>query len=193
MRVSVVIAAKNSADALADLLGQLSRQEVSEVVVSDGGSTDRTIAVARQNGADCTRIPDAPLGGLLNAGTRLASSDILWYLKAESRIPNDAATRILDLLEGDDRLAGGTFQARSSGGGNGLLARMRSLFRALQPQKDGVDNGLFVLRSIVYEIGGFQQTEDAVQQMIATIRKEKMGRMGVIRKPILTRPREKID
>jgi rSAM/selenodomain-associated transferase 2 len=64
-----------------------------EVVISDGGSTDRTLAVAEALGA---RIVSGPpgRGGQLNRGAALARADVLVFLHADTTLPTTAPDRI---------------------------------------------------------------------------------------------------
>ncbi len=88
--------------ALADLeaLGGLH-----EVVVVDGGSTDRTIEIARAAGA---RIVTAPRGRgpQLNAGAAAATGDVLLFLHADTTLPNDASRHVVDALARPGVVAG---------------------------------------------------------------------------------------
>ena len=85
--LSVIIPALNEEACLPHLLADLNRQRgVSlEVIVADGGSSDRTIAVSRPFGPT---IVNAPRGraNQLNAGFEAATGDNLLFLHADSRI-----------------------------------------------------------------------------------------------------------
>lgn len=88
--------------ALADLA---TLDGVHEVIVADGGSTDRTVEIARAAGA---RIVTAPRGRgpQLNAGAAVAVGDILLFLHADTTLPSDAARHIGRALARPEVIAG---------------------------------------------------------------------------------------
>lgn len=67
--------------------------EVEEVVVSDGGSRDRTRAVAEAAGA---RVVEGPRGRgpQLDRGASAARGDLLWFLHADAAVPAGLATAV---------------------------------------------------------------------------------------------------
>lgn len=87
MRLAIVVPALNEEEALRrNLPAALAAAD--EVVVSDGGSTDRTVEVARQLGA---RVVSGPPGrGVqLTRGAETAEADVLLFLHADTRLPPD--------------------------------------------------------------------------------------------------------
>lgn len=58
-----------------------------EVIVVDGGSTDRTREIAKSMGA---RVVEAPKGraSQMNAGARIASGDVLLFLHSDCVLPS---------------------------------------------------------------------------------------------------------
>lgn len=64
-----------------------------ELVVSDGGSADRTVAIARELGARVVTGPPGR-GGQLNRGAAAAAGDLLLFLHADTRLPEDAAAAV---------------------------------------------------------------------------------------------------
>jgi len=136
---------------------------VAEVVVVDGGSRDRTLAVVgeaaeRTTGARLV-VVTAPRGrGLqLNAGARAASGDVLLFLHADVTLPPDAVARVAEALAAPD-VVGGAFHVHTvaDDGFNWLgpllrLADVRSYVSALPYG----DQGVFVRRADFDAVGGF--------------------------------------
>ena len=66
-----------------------------EVVVSDGGSGDGTLEVARGLGARVVCGPPGR-GGQLNRGAAAAAADLLLFLHADTRLPPGGAAAVRD-------------------------------------------------------------------------------------------------
>jgi len=160
MKLSVIIATHNDEDYLSDLLERLTHQEVEEVIVADAGSTDATVAVARQFGANVARLPGATEGARLNAGVSMAQCELLWFLHAACQPPFDAASRILDVME-DGRYIGGGFRVVRQG--DSLLARAGSTLTGFVHGMS-VETGLFVSRTALYNIGGLREVDAPLQE-----------------------------
>lgn len=99
-RISIVIPALNEAAGIRPFLAALQdcRSAGHEVILVDGGSDDRTPALA-QGLAD--RILEAPRGRAvqMNAGARAASGSVLLFLHADTALPAGASEMIHKALE----------------------------------------------------------------------------------------------
>lgn len=100
--VTVVIAAHNEERSIAakveNVLGLDYPADLLNCVVVSDGSTDRTVGIARNAGADRVAVLDLPRSGkatALNRGVQSASGEILVFTDANSRLANDAITRIV--------------------------------------------------------------------------------------------------
>jgi rSAM/selenodomain-associated transferase 2 len=90
MKFSVVVATWNEGAQISSALKrlrQISQQSPMEIIVVDGGSTDDTIAQAR-DWADQIIAHEAPnRGAQLHAGAQKATGDLLFFLRADSQPP----------------------------------------------------------------------------------------------------------
>jgi len=85
--ISVVIPALNEEKYLARCLNSLvrqSRKEPIEIIVVDGGSTDRTIQVAKEYANKVLVEPARPVGAARNIGAKQADGDILAFVDADT-------------------------------------------------------------------------------------------------------------
>jgi len=68
--VSVIIAALNEEEAIANVVASVPREIASEIIVVDNGSTDRTAEVALAAGARVVTEPQRGYGRAFRAGLR---------------------------------------------------------------------------------------------------------------------------
>src|SRR6202521_6333928 len=112
MRVAIVVPTLNEEStishtlpaaqaALAALAAQQPLAAESELVVSDGGSRDRTVAVARALGARVVEGP-AGRGSQLNRGAAATTAEILLFLHADTTLPAGALEAIRAAIGGDN-------------------------------------------------------------------------------------------
>jgi rSAM/selenodomain-associated transferase 2 len=87
-RLSIIVPALNEAAGIVAALEALAplRRRGHEVIVADGGSSDRTADLARPH---CDAVVTAPRGRALqmNAGAREARGDVLIFLHADTCLP----------------------------------------------------------------------------------------------------------
>jgi len=156
MRLSIIIPVLNEEPTIAATLADLDRTEASEVIVVDGGSTDRTAEVVRATSA---RLVVSPRGraAQMNAGARQAAGDVLLFLHADTRLPAGASRDIRECMA-DARCAGGRFDIRldSTRPLLRLVGRMISLRSRLTRVATG-DQAIFVRRAVFERLGGFPE------------------------------------
>ncbi len=152
--LSVVIPALNEAAELPEALRRVRQvPEVTEVIISDGGSTDATDTIARQTGA---RFLTGPLGrgGQLRRGAQLATGDVLVFVHADTWLPENAGAAIANALA-NPTVVGGAFR-KAFRDPHWLMAgsefRCRLRMRCLQFAY--ADQAIFVRREVLERIGG---------------------------------------
>ena len=175
--VSVVIPAYNEEKALPHTLRELLGQGGDyEVIVVDGGSTDRTRAIVesfefidrastprRASGAsrDTRHVSRftcrAPKGraSQMNAGAKEATGDWLLFLHADTVLPSGAIQR-LNEMEAHPSIQAGGFLHRFSGDDWRLkLISFLDNFRYTRSRIIYGDQALFVRRALFEQLGGF--------------------------------------
>ncbi len=155
MKLSIVMPVLNEAADIAAVLQALApyRARGTEVIVVDGGSSDGTPELARPL-ADRVIAGPRGRGAQMNAGAAAAQGDLLLFLHADTRLPENADRLVLDGLTRSGR-SWGRFDARFDGGG--LLAVI-ALMMNLRSRLSGIatgDQAMFVTRAAFEVAGGF--------------------------------------
>ncbi len=130
-----------------------------EVIVADGGSHDRTIAIAERFG----RVVSAERGKArqLNAGARAAAGDVLFFVHADMEIPPGALAELRRVIEQEGYDGGGFSNVfarhndRIKQLGRVMNLRLRDNDHARNTVFFG-DNGIFVRRAVFEALGGFK-------------------------------------
>jgi rSAM/selenodomain-associated transferase 2 len=154
MKISAVVPTLNEELCLAATLAALQKmRSVAEIIVTDGGSADKTLETARQFGA---RVLTAKRGrgSQLDAGAQAAVGDVFWFLHADTLPPDDADAQILKALN-DKHTVGGNFEIRFDG-----ERRAARFLTWLYPKLRLLDlcygdSAFFVRREIYEKTGGF--------------------------------------
>jgi peptidoglycan-N-acetylglucosamine deacetylase len=100
MTISVVIPAYNEEKYLPRTLESLHKldRKPDEIIVVDGGSTDDTAKIARQNGATVITVAHRGIGFARDKGLEKANSDIIAFTDSDTVVPRDWLTKIEETL-----------------------------------------------------------------------------------------------
>ena len=129
------------------------RERGVEVIVVDGGSRDGTPALVRPF-ADQVCLAARGRAVQMNAGRAVARGEVLLFLHADTRLPENADALIIDGLARSGRVWG-RFDVRFDRGG---LLRLVAITMNLRSRLTGIatgDQALFVARSAFDAVGGF--------------------------------------
>ena len=159
-RISIIVPVLNEAQGISESLAALAplRARGHEVIVVDGGSSDKTPDLARR-AAD--RVVSAPRGraSQMNAGAALARGEVLVFLHADTRLPEGAGERILQGLAASGR-AWGRFDVRIEGAS--VFLPVIAFFMNQRSRATGIatgDQAIFVRREAFRRAGGFPPLE----------------------------------
>ena len=93
MKLSIIIPVKNDADGLAACLNSIDLASVDsvdyELLVVDNGSTDGTVAVARNHGATVLLAPVATVAAMRNLGAKESRGKVLAFIDADCTVGKD--------------------------------------------------------------------------------------------------------
>jgi rSAM/selenodomain-associated transferase 2 len=145
--ISIILPVLNEEQRVGQRLAELAAlgRGVGEVLVVDGGSTDATVARARDYPG--VTVLSAPRGraSQMNAGAEQARGDVLLFLHADVALPPDAPRHIHTALE-DPRVVAGAFKTWTVND-TGLRSRYTRLPYG--------DQALFIRADVFRRVGGF--------------------------------------
>jgi uncharacterized protein len=152
--LSVVIPTLNEEAELGATLAALPPVKEVEIIVSDGGSCDATVAIARARGAGVlkTRPPRAIQ---MNAGAAMASGRRLLFLHADTRLPRDPDTQVEAVLSRAGTRAGAFHLAIDAPHPGLRLIAWAANRRSRLLQMPYGDQALFMDSGLFWDIGGF--------------------------------------
>ncbi len=158
--LSIIVPTLNEARDVPATLEALQPQRARghEVLVVDGGSRDGTRELAR---GLADRVVSAPRGraSQMNAGAALARGEILLFLHADTRLPENADALVVRGLAESGR-AWGRFDVRIEG--KSPLLSLVAFFMNLRSRLSGIatgDQAIFVRRDAFHRAGGFPPLE----------------------------------
>lgn len=158
-----------------------------ELIVVDGGSTDRSVEIAR---ARCDRLIEAPPGRArqMNAGAEAASGDAIAFVHADTVVPASFARDIATALA-DRRVAGGRFDVAFDLHTCvlDLVAAMISLRSRIARSATG-DQAIFVRREVFQRLGGYRDIE-LCEDVDFVRRMRRAGSVACLRPRVITSSR----
>lgn len=157
LKVSVIIPTLNEQERLAKLLSALSDDKnIHEVIVSDGGSIDGTVTIARKFGVKV--VDSSPgRGHQLASAVEHSDGEVLFFLHADSEPASGSVSRLQQLMRDRHDIGGGNFRVKYDGESFfcrfveclcGFLRRLGLYYG---------DSGIFVRRTVYDSIGGFKR------------------------------------
>jgi len=192
MRIAAVVPTLDEQASLERTLANVA-SAADVVVVADGGSADRTMAIARDAGAIV--VSSAPgRGGQLNAGARGAldaGADVLLFVHADTVLPSGARPAIERAIE-SGAVAGG-FQVRYDDPrrifalGSAIVNLRTRLLRAPLG-----DQAQWVTRDAFTALGGFRDWP-ILEDLDLMRRAKKLGKVAVMEPRVSTAARRFVE
>ena len=189
-RLAIVVPTLNEEDALRRTLPAM-LAAADEVVVSDGGSADGTVAVARELGARVVSGPPGR-GGQLNRGAAEANgADVLLFLHADTVLPPRGAEAVREAIGRGS--PGGAFFLRFDVDrpmqrlGSWLINRRTRLIRIPLG-----DQAQFATRETFERLGGFPDWP-ILEDLDFAMRLRRLDGMALIEEPVTTGARRFVE
>lgn len=161
VKLSVIVPAYNEANYIHEVLNSLKKQTFRdfEIIVKDGGSSDRTVEMAKKHADKIISSKDISVSDARNQGAKYANGNILVFVDADTVLPPNMFQRIFDLMK-NEKIVG--VSCRKIPGNRNVLDRMIYEFVNLSTYLSTYlhiggahGNCLFIRKNIFKKIGGF--------------------------------------
>ncbi len=155
--ISIIIPVLNEENYLGKILTHIaltsSTKNIEEIICIDGGSSDKTVAIAQQYGA---KVVQSKKGRArqMNLGAKYATGNTLYFLHADTSPPKNFDLMILDAIEQGHE--SGCFRMRFDTK-NPILRFFAWLSRINHTLCRGGDQSLFIMRNLFKETEGFNE------------------------------------
>lgn len=190
MSISIIIPTLNEAENIGPLVRHLRKfggDDILEVIVVDGNSSDNTVEVAAAAGALTFRAPERGRAAQMNYGAGRARGILLYFVHADTLPP---ATYVSDIKASlAQNFPIGCFRFRFNS--TRLLLRLNSWFTRLDLLWcRGGDQSLYILRDLFQELGGFNDSHIIMEEYDLIVRARSKYPFRIIPKNVLVSARK---
>lgn len=155
--ISIVIPVLNEEDTISTLLSYLeentSSKNIKEIIIVDGGSTDNTIALAKENNVKAI-ISEKGRSRQMNSGARCATGNILYFLHVDTLPPKNFDVFILNAVRKGNQA--GCFRMKFDSSSR-FLRFFAWCTRLNYKICRGGDQSLFITKALFENSGGFNE------------------------------------
>ena len=190
-KISIIIPVLNEANTIKTALAIVQAASNVEVIVVDGGSEDKTVAIAKSLNVKVL-FSRPGRAHQMNTGAAAATGDILLFLHADTRLPDGFDTMIRNALTIQNPKSkiqnpiAGAFEL-------GIDGKMRSLrlvetmvnWRSHYLQLPYGDQALFLKTAVFHELGGFPELP-IMEDFEFVRRLRRLGKIEILPAAVLT-------
>lgn len=190
MTISIIIPTFNEAENIGPLVRYLRKnadKNLTEIIVSDGGSTDETLLIAQNASAKAVKSLDKGRASQMNFGASVATGELLYFVHADVIPPQSYLTDLIEAVQQGYQM--GRYLSRYDSKSwvlkiNALLSRIDT-FAGM-----GGDQTLFITQKLFAETGGFDNQMKIMEEFEFSARARKKGKYKIIPKPVLISARK---
>jgi rSAM/selenodomain-associated transferase 2/rSAM/selenodomain-associated transferase 1 len=186
-QISIIIPTLNEAATIAETLAYFKGPGQPEVIVVDGGSQDDTVRLAAALGAKVIQTKPGK-ACQMNAGAAAAGGEVLVFLHADTRLPQNFSRQILAALNQNNVVAGAFRLHIDSGAVRIRLIEKAANWRSRYLKMPYGDQALFMKKALFQKIGGFAEVP-IMEDLLLVRRLKRMGRIIILPEPVTTSSR----
>ncbi len=163
---------------------------IKEIIISDGGSTDDTMVIAKSAGVKTVAGAQKGRAAQMNYGATVATQDILYFLHADTIPPENFINDIIFATE----QGYGSGSYRLSFDTNNWFLTMNCWFTRFNVNAVRFgDQSLFVLNEIFKKSGGYRQDLLLMEDQEIIHRLKKQDKFIVLKGQVVTSARKYLD
>ncbi len=184
MKLSVIIPALNEEKHIKASIESAKWLNPFEIIVVDGGSTDKTKEFAQRYGATIIQSQSGR-GVQMNVGASLAKGDVLLFLHADSVFEENISQDLLNLKD----YVAGFFRLRFND--SSISTRLVEIFANLRAKWFSLpygDQALFIKKEVFNSIGGFKKYP-FLEDIDLVLRLRKAGRLKCLSPKVIVSAR----
>ncbi|MCP4267139.1 MAG: glycosyltransferase family 2 protein [Candidatus Brocadiaceae bacterium] len=183
--LSIIIPTLNEEEVIRQCLETLVDIPDIEIIVTDGGSTDKTLEIVGQYTDVKVVSSDMGRSIQMNRGATYANGDILLFLHADCVVPKEATLGILEVFR-NSLSVGGAFKIKLLSDKLPYRFIEKGInFRAKVFKLPYGDQGLFVKKTIFESLGGFKEMP-ICEDLDFICRLKKHGKIIILNEEILS-------
>jgi rSAM/selenodomain-associated transferase 2 len=186
--ISIIIPALNEAATFRFFVESLRKRieplNIEEIIVVDGGSSDQTLEIAREQQDIKAISSETGRAKQMNAGAAVASGEILYFLHADTLPPPNFINQIYR-----SNARAGCFRLKFCDT-NSLTLKLAGYFTQFQGRIfRGGDQSLFVEKELFEKVGGFDERYDIYEDIELILRLRKLTRFHILQDHVETSAR----
>lgn len=188
--ISIVIPTYNEEKSIRKLILHLQKKSagfITEIIVADGGSTDRTTNISRETGAIILQCKNKGRGVQMNEGASIANGEVLYFLHADTTTPDDYDQLIIEAY--NKGYKSGCFRLQFDD--THWALRFYSWFTRFETTlvRYG-DQSLFVEKNLFKKMGGFDESLIVMEDQEIIRRLKKQAPFKVLADSVITSSRK---
>ena len=189
MKISIIIPVKNEEKIIEHQLKYILNciSEDVEIIVVDGGSTDKTLEIAKKYPVLSFISPKTGRASQMNYGARQAKGSILYFVHIDSTPPKSFVQDILASIKAGYPM--GTYRQKFDS--NHLLLKINAFFTRFDfDWCRGGDQSFFIKKSLFFEMHGYNEDYVIMEEYEFLNRVRKQNRLKIIPKYVITSARK---
>ena len=160
---------------------------VAEIIVSDGGSTDATLQLAKAAGAETWASPQKGRAAQMNYGKSKATGQVLYFVHADTLPPGSFTSDINKAVENNYQC--GRYRTRFNS--SKWFLKINAFFTRFDWFVCyGGDQTFFITKTLFDELGGFNPEMKIMEEYDLTSRAKKKGRYKIFNQATLVSARK---
>ena len=190
MKISAIIPTLNESENIGKLIEQLRTHggdQLLEIIVVDGGSTDHTVEIAEHLEVKVLSSPKRSRASQMNLGASAAKGDVFYFIHADTLPPDCYMTSMVKALEHGFPIGCFRYQFNS----NKRILKINAYFtRFSMLWCRGGDQSLFIKKVLFENMNGFREDYQIMEDFEFILRARKKYPFKIIQKDMLVSARK---